>query len=309
MLNIKPEINIVQVDNLLEKYFGSKVQGLQAVVEGNLKQVYLFNHSDKYYVIRFSKRKEEFEVERFLYEKFEHQGLSIPKILEIGSLQNTFFSISEQAIGKTINTLSANELYVIMPNLIESITKMHSVDLGNYKGYGWINPSGNGLYDSWYEYLVAFFKKDQDGFWKDWYDLFENSFLEYDVFQELYEKMLQLSQYCESERYLIHGDCHFGNIISDTNKVTGIIDWGNVMYGDYIFDIATLHMQFQSPKYNLLKMFEEYYEAKGINVPNFRERFLCATYCKGLDSLRFFTKLGRKKSYDSVKDYLISLDI
>ncbi|WBW99778.1 aminoglycoside phosphotransferase family protein [Oceanirhabdus sp. W0125-5] len=296
------------MDSFLEKYFGEKVEALEVSSGGNLKQVYFFKYLDKKYVIRFSNIKDEFEVERFLHEKYAHQGLAIPRIIEVGILNNTFFSISEQAVGCTINTLDNSQFSTVIPSLIEAITKMHSVNLGDVKGYGWIDSSGNGLYESWYEYLVTFFKKEQNGFWNGWYDLFENSFLEYDVFQEIYEKMLQLSKYCESERYLIHGDCHFGNIISNTNLVTGIIDWGNVMYGDFIFDIATIHMQFQSPKFNMKMLFQEYYESKGISVPNFRERFLCATYCKGLDSLRFFAKLGRKKSYDSVKDYLLSLD-
>jgi len=117
--------------------------------------------------------------------------------------------------------------------------------------------------------------------------------------------MMKLIYYCEGRRYIVHGDFHFGNILCQDNKVTGIIDWGNVMYGDFVFDIATIHMQF--PKYNMYKLFKDYYKEQGIVVENFEERFVCASLCKGLDALRFSAKLGRRESCEAILRYLENL--
>jgi aminoglycoside phosphotransferase (APT) family kinase protein len=41
---------------------------------------------------------------------------------------------------------------------------------------------------------------------------------------------------------LLHGDLHPRHVFALSNKLTGIIDWGDALYGDPLFDLARLSM-------------------------------------------------------------------
>jgi hygromycin-B 4-O-kinase len=114
------------------------------------------------------------------------------------------------------------------------------VKLGSTSGFGWIKPTGNGAFQTWKDYLVTSFAEDQTGkFWEGWYNLFQTTCLEKDVFDECYSRLMAYSAYNEPHRYFIHGDFHQWNILSDGQRITGIID-GNCAYGDFLVDLAIL---------------------------------------------------------------------
>lgn len=48
-----------------------------------------------------------------------------------------------------------------------------------------------------------------------------------------------------TEKYLIHGDLHPGNIIVQKGKIEAIIDWGDITGGDPATDLACLWMLFE----------------------------------------------------------------
>lgn len=39
---------------------------------------------------------------------------------------------------------------------------------------------------------------------------------------------------------LLHGDLHLRHLYADGEELTGILDWGDAMYGDPLFDVARL---------------------------------------------------------------------
>jgi len=306
MVNIKKQVAVNEVLEVLYGCFGEDIKKLEEVKGGNLKAVYFFNYDHKDYVIKFSIEDTEFKKESYLYKILNDKDVPMARIVKVGQYKNYFYSISTKITGEALISLNEKQAYEALPSLISNISKVHFADVSRTKGYGWLNEKGNGIYNSWSEYLHGFFQKEQIGFWKDWYELFETSFLDNKIFNELYNEMLRLSNYCEGRRHIVHGDFHFGNVISNENIITGIIDWGNVMYGDFIFDVATMHMQF--PKYNIVEVFKEHYKDNNILIPSFRERFLCCSLCKGLDALRFFAKLGDRGSCDSIVKYLYNLN-
>ena len=305
MSYIKKIVEYNEVIDILNNNFIGEPENLEIVNSGNIKAVYYFKHINKEYVIKFSNTINEFKVEKYLYELFEIQGIQTNEIINIGSFKNLYYIISEKIRGITLNELNEEQVYNVLPHLVDKISNIHFADISESSGYGWINENGNGTYESLTEYVIDFFDKEQKGFWKDWYELFEDSSLNYNSFNSLYKEMVSLLKYCEDKRYIVHGDFHFGNIITDISKVTGVIDWGNVMYGDFIFDIGTIHMQF--PKYNIDKLFREYYKNKKINISNYEERFICNSLIKGLDALRFSGKMGWKNSCISIERYLFDL--
>lgn len=290
---------------LLNCLFEKGITELVPIRSGNVKSVYFFKQNDTDYIINFSKNDIGIEQSNCLTELLLKNNIPTKRIIKSGFYKESYYTVSTKILGETLKTLNSNELNNIMPDLVEIITKVHLVDLGKSNGFGWIDNKGNGKYRSNKAFLEGFFSEYQDGYWKNWYDLFESTFLDREVFFDLYDEMIFLSKYCEGTRYLVHGDFHLGNIISKETQITGIIDWDNVMYGDFMFDIAC--MQMSLPEYKITDVFKDYYKTYNIKVPYFDERFKCMSLCRGLDSLRFFSKHGQKKSYDSVLSYLKSI--
>lgn len=302
---MKGKLSLDEVLLVIQKVLGSEVEELEAVQSGNIKSLYFYKYRGRDYVIRFSREDKEFKIQNYLYTVLKRRNVPVVEVINIGKYKDLYYSISPKIQGVSLNTIDSVQLQSILPELVKTLYEIHSTDINQTKGYGWLEQEGNGPYSTWREHLEKHFQKEQQGFWSNWYDLFKESFLDYHTFYALYQEMLDLSKYCEGSRYLVHGDFHFGNILTDKERVTGIIDWGNVMYGDFLFDIATIHMQF--PQFQIPNLYKEHYKSQSIQVKNFDERFLCVSLCKGLDSLRFSAKLGRQASYNSILNYLISL--
>ncbi|MCL6442236.1 MAG: hypothetical protein K6T83_02010 [Alicyclobacillus sp.] len=87
--------------------------------------------------------------------------------------------------------------------------------------------------------------------------------------------------------------------------MTDIVDWDMVMYGDFMFDVATLH--FWRPDLNFPQLVHEAWESHRGNIPHFDERLKCGLIFKGLDGLRFFAKKNDRNGYDWIKHQLTAL--
>ncbi|GFZ33039.1 hypothetical protein CSC2_35650 [Clostridium zeae] len=302
---MKPQVNSDEVIKLLEGLFEEQIEKIEEAPTGKIKKVYFFQYKDKWSVIRFSHNDMEFKVEKYIQEALKVEKFPLPKFLHSGIYNNLYYAISEKVEGKPIHKLNEKELKYAMPSVMESLIKLHSIDTTPCEGYGWLDYNMSGTFNTFIEFLQSFFSKDQEGFWKGWYELFEKSFLDYSTFNALYEKMMELAKYCEGRKYLTHSDFHYNNIIINNSEIVGIIDWGKVSYCDYIFDIATIILEF--PNYNLLEKFHTVYKKNNFDTSDFIERFLCAAICSSLDGMRFWAKFGRMDAYKSILNNILMI--
>ena len=71
-------------------------------------------------------------------------------------------------------------------------------------------------------------------------------------------------------------------------RVTAVVDWGNAMYGDFLYDLARL--DFWAPGYpameavDVLAEAEGHFRSAGVVVPDFAERVRCCEVHIGLDA-------------------------
>ena len=52
------------------------------------------------------------------------------------------------------------------------------------------------------------------------------------------QNYLKLIEYCPEEHKLVHGDFGSNNVLTDGQKITGVLDWDCALYGDPLFDVA-----------------------------------------------------------------------
>ncbi|MEM9778260.1 MAG: phosphotransferase, partial [Chloroflexota bacterium] len=96
-------------------------------------------------------------------------------------------------------------------------------------------------------------------------------------------------------RYLIHGDYDYSNVLAENRKVTAVLDWEQVRYGDFVYDIA--YLDFYRSSVDLASRFREFYAENGMNLTHFDERFACYTIWMGLTGMKFFAKTDSLDGY------------
>lgn len=299
MSRIKPDMDASAVERFLREYGKRDISGVQPIEQGELSRAYYFQSNSEDYVIRFKKERDGFERERLLYKMFPSQDMPMPRIADIGSWEDIYYCISLRAPGKTLVSMPLEQIQAVLPDLLDKFVRIARLDLQHTDGYGSLNASGQGTCGSWAEFLQLFFDESQIGFWHGWRHLFEGGMLERDVFDGWYDLMMELAAFVPKERHLVHGDFHLGNMISDGRRVTGIVDWEMAMYGDFLFDVATIDMW--TPELQFPRLFLEYAVNRGIKIDHFEERLLCAYLCKGIDGLRFYAKKDDRGAYEYMK--------
>jgi hygromycin-B 4-O-kinase len=305
MSQLKPNVSLAEVNDVLHRFWGKKAQDIVAAEGGNMSSVYFFAVDGKRYVIRFSSLENAFDREQEIAVLLTSQEIPYPKIGGIGKAGDFTYCVSERAEGIVFADLQPERKAALLPEIIHIIAKMNQIELGETTGYGPMIARYNGEFASWEQFVTSFYGEDQSGtFWENWHELFHSTCLERDVFEEIYSRMIAYSAYNAPHRHFVHNDCHPWNIISDGYSITAIIDAG-FLYGDFMIDIASF--EDAVPGEDVAEAFRVYYEDTGRAIVNFEERLLGARYFKGLDALRFYAKMGWNDAYEQLRDKLLLL--
>ncbi|RAP77231.1 phosphotransferase family protein [Paenibacillus montanisoli] len=303
----KPVIGIAELRDVLGGHFESTIEHIEQMQGGNLSRVYSFVHQGQPFVVKFSDLGDAYGTERYVSKLLSGQGIPFPRVLGEGDAGKLKYIILERIEGSILADCNTERQIALMPELIQLLTRINHLQVSNTNGYGWIKPDGSGTYPSWRDYLIDFFAEDQQGnFWEGWYDLFRTSCLERDVFEECYSRLIEYSAYNEPHRHFIHGDYSPWNILTNGQRITGIID-GNFAYGDFLVDVATLEMMMRGWGHDIVRYYQDNQEREGFVIPNFKERMIGARYLKGIDGLRFFAKMGWTDAYVNTRDFLLGL--
>ncbi|PYI53145.1 phosphotransferase family protein [Paenibacillus flagellatus] len=304
MKSFKPDMTIERAQHFLQTIESETVSDIAPIEMGELSKVFRYRLGAQSFVIHFKSGRETVDKVKLISERYS-SVLPIPRMVKIGTCDGLPYTISEQAVGAPVLTQPKEEIVRVIPDLIERFAAMNQVRVDSASGYGWITPSGEGASASWTDWLASLFNEEQEGFYEGWTSLFESSFLEKDLFDRTYAAMIELAQYAPEERYLVHGDFHLGNMLSDDGRITAIVDWEMAMYGDFLFDAAVLHLWV--PQIGFPQRLREHWERQGREIAHFEKRLLCYQLFKGLDGLRFYAKKDDKPSYDFMRSHLVTL--
>ena len=302
MNQIKPMTKEEFIQQLIHSYFGKNPTNIESMDGGNINSVLSFEIDQQAYVLRFSDQNYAFSIFSYISMLLTEHGVLFPKVLKVGKAENLVYCLSEKIQGEVLANFEPKQQLALLPSLAGQLAKMTQIDLSATTGYGFLKATGAGIFNSWQEFIAYFFGENHNGtFWENWHGLFETSCLEREVFFKLYERLLKYSKYNAPHRYVVHGDFHPWNIIANPSEITGLIDVDNFMYGDFLIDIATISHEL--PPFDWQGQFEKL----GIGIPDFEERLTGARYFKGLDSLRFYAKMGWVEAYYELRDKLLAL--
>ena len=293
----KTTIEREAVISFLNLYYKNPITNLLFIGGGEGSQAFSFEIDQKNFILRVNKHSNNgFKKDQYAFSNFEEKDVPIPEIIDIGEIDNDlFFALSKKVDGEMIKNLSVEDFNNTMQSFFKTLGIIHSKDITHTTGYGKWNTEGGAEYNSWKSVLL-----DVDIHAKN---MFEDTFLEKDVWEKIYAKFITLIEFCPEDRYLIHGDYSFDNVLADKGKITGVVDWETSMYGDFLFDIAWLN--FWSKDINYKEQYEKY--SSVLDISNLNERLLCYELFIGLGSLSFYVYSNQKEKYERSKEKLLKL--
>ena len=303
---VGPAGEAARVRALVREQFAGEVADLCPLAGGEFSRAFAFTVDDQAYVVRvspFAHAAEAFAKDAYAGRHFASPALPIPRVVTIGRCADGHFAISERVAGRRLDELSPAERRALLPATLDTFAAIAQADVSASRGYGAWDADGHGRAASWHDFLAAIIENQTDGFYQDWHALFGTSFLERDVYEAVYRRMLQLAAYCPAERALLHCDYHFDNVLADGRRITGVIDWGNACYGDPLYDVAWLGWWFvKEGNLEAATLLRRRHAA----APHFAERIACYECHLGLDDLRFYARTGRRRQYDWTRDRLLA---
>lgn len=208
--------------------------------------------------------------------------------------------------GRCIDELSEQEFLAICPTIFNHIISISQVDISGIKGYGEFDQEMNTQYKSLGELVDKIFDNEREGYWYHWKEIFDTTIVKEEFFEHYYNKLKDLVPYSEKERYFVNGNAFFEYLVLGDENQIAFIDWRRAGIFDWLMDITLLDLE--KPYFHVPEFFYEYCKLKQIIISNFKERFLCMAYLKGLDTLRWHASIDDEASCESIMISIAELE-
>lgn len=267
------------ITHFLQTHFHPRANHLQFMGAGWFSHAYQFVVGDERFVVRLNAWAEDFRKDAFACQHFAAPELPIPEMMACDRYDEArYFAITRHCLGQTVSELPRSALAPALPSLFAALQAIHRLDVSTFTGWGLTDSAFNGRFPSWPAYLLALYNQ-KFAYTLD--SLAATTFLEKAFFEEMLHHVTDLLPYLPSEKYLVHGDYGFENVVVNGRSVSGVLDWAEARLGDFLYDIANLG--FWETAY--IPAWRDFATAQGIPLPYFAERIRCYWLVIGLGSM------------------------
>lgn len=268
--------------------------------KGWWSQAYSFRFDDKDWVLRINGSDKDFRKDQKAWEVL--QGIiPVPEIKLVGQFKNNFFAISEKCSGTTLIDEHVTSPELVF-SLFDTLLHMRAFNANSLNGWGLMNESFEGTCNSWEDWLLSFHNHKMDYTLQQ---LVNDGLLESMLHKVALNRIKQLLPFCKTEKYLVHGDAGFDNVLCDGKKITGVIDWGEAALGDFLYDIAYLFFNTEIVDYR--GYWQEFVQQRQLQIPFMEERLRCYQMVIGLNSVAIAAHIRNEKIYNQDRNKLMQL--
>jgi hygromycin-B 4-O-kinase len=288
-------VDLVRVEAFLATRFGSHASDVAPLATGVWSTAFAFRRAGRDYVIRFGAHQEDFAKDR-LAARYAGPALPIPRLVELGEAFGGYYAISERIFGGYIDDVDETQMRALLPSLFAALDAARLADLSGTTGYGAGGAAGTAPYPRWRAALLDVANDRPADRIHGWRERLVASPVGVGAFEEAYGHLLALAGRVPEGRHLIHSDLLHDNVLVQANWVTGVLDWGCAMYGDFLYDLAWLC--FWQPWYPAWQRIDfraeatRHYASIGLDVPHFEERLRCCQIHIGLAGQAYMAYAG-----------------
>jgi hygromycin-B 4-O-kinase len=188
-------------------------------------------------VIRFGAHVEDFRKDALMAE-YSRPALPIPRVTEIGQAGDGYFAVSERASGRLLDQTDGTAMDAVLPALLATLHAIAGVEVADAQGFGIWGSDAVAPAASWADALLAVA-------WETarvpgWRASLASSPTGAAPFDRSYARLADVVSGLEVQPRLIHGDLLNRNVLVRGGQVAAVIDWGNAMFGDALYDAAWL---------------------------------------------------------------------
>lgn len=224
----------------VEEFLGIKIVEVQTPPQGMDSTVlFIVDNREKEYVVKLS---EGALVDAKAYEIIEKNNVKIPipQLFGVFDFEGKPTIIMEKIHFPLLESIPVKQMNDYIPSMIKNLKLIHNV---KSQKSGFLNDLDNKK--SWKEYLLSRFDRTDPGL--NWEEISKRDGLDRDIVLSAIEKITEEISDIEminSNYSLIHTDFNQRNLFVDINtkQIAGIIDWGEAMFGDPIFDFSRVRM-------------------------------------------------------------------
>lgn len=230
-------LDLATVRSFLVRRFHA-VDDLIAFRRGEWSSAFGFRSGGRELVVRFGLYGDDYAKDRRAA-GWAGPDLPIPTVLDLGEAFDGFFAVSERAHGIELDSLDGTGFGRILPALFRALGALRQADLPG-SGFGaWRPDDGSAAHATWQEFLLSVAHRDDVRIrgWRVELSSVPGAVASFDT---AYARLEELVTTCPDQRSVIHGDLLAGNVLVDGARLTGVLDWGNSLVGDPLYDVAWL---------------------------------------------------------------------
>ena len=286
-----------QVETFLTQRYGAGISAVAPIGAGEWSQAFSFDRQGRGYVIRFGAHGDDFERDRFAA-RFSSPVLPVPQVVDFGEAFGGYYAVSERMPGSYIDGIDEAQMRALLPALFAALDAMRLADLSSTTGFGGLDGAGNAFCASWQEVLLGVADDSPEDRTGGWRARLAASPVGSEPFDQAYGRLQALSADLPDARHLIHNDLLHFNVLVDGNRISGVLDWGCAMAGDFLYDLAWFC--FWQPWYPAWRSIDfaaearRHYVAIGLHVPGFDQRLLCCQLHIGLAGMAYQAFAGHQ---------------
>jgi hygromycin-B 4-O-kinase len=288
-------VDTSRVEAFLQAEFGADVSDIVPVGVGVWSKAFAFTRAGCDCVIRFGAHREDFVKDR-LAARYACPALPIPDVIKLGEAFGGYYVISERVLGGYIDDVDETKMQALLPSLFAALDSARLADVSATTGYGLWGADGIAPHPSWRAALLDVANDRSTDRTHGWHERLAASTIGIRMFEEAYGHLQSLLNHVAEERHLIHSDLLHYNVLVQGERVTGVLDWGCSMYGDFLYDLAWLSFWHPwYPQWHRIDFQAEaarHYESIGLYVPDFEERLRCCEIHIGLAGQAYMAYAG-----------------
>jgi hygromycin-B 4-O-kinase len=300
-----------EAQRFVEQRYGARARRLIALPGGEWSKAFAFELDGDEVVVRFGAYEADYEKERFMAAQSSPR-LPIPAVLETGETASGYFAVSERCHGRFLDDLDGPSMSTVLPAVLAALDAMREIDLAGTTGYGGWGADGTAPYETWAEALLETLTDDSPGRRiHGWRAALDASPTGAGPFDRGLSALGELAQDLQVERHVIHNDLLYRNVLVEGERLVGVFDWANSMYGDHLYDAAWL--LYWWPWYpgwreiDIRGALETHWAEQGLDTSGYDERLCVCQLHIGLDHQAYTAFTGRFDDLERTAEQTLAL--
>lgn len=303
-------VDMIWLHAFLRERLAGQPENVRPLTGGTFSRAFACAVARRHYVARLSALPDAldgFAKDAYAGQHFAASDLPIPRSIAIGHAGDLVFAISERAAGETVAERDPVARRALLPAMLNTLDAIHRSDVRASRGYGPWDGSGHGQFPTWRAFLAGHVRRADEPFGRDVLALGREPEAERALCAAACARMLRLAEHCPEDRALLHRDYNFANVLTDGQRVTGVIDWAQACYGDPLYDVAWLGWWTAggSPTERVTRYDATLVRERYGATPQYAERIACYEHCLALDELRFCAATGDADGYAWAREQLL----